>query len=125
VPLQHLDFIDLPPHVKDGGCDHAAVHEASGRSYVAHTANDALDIIEIEARKYIGSVPELTAVADGLVSKSSNLGFTSNRGENTVGIFAPADLLAFPALAPQPFQAQARVVDGWDTHLPRCSERST
>jgi DNA-binding beta-propeller fold protein YncE len=90
--LRHLGFIDLPPHAKDGGFDHAAVHEPSGLIYVAHTANDAIDVIDVEARKYIGSVPGLPAVAGALVSESSNLVFTSNRGENTVGIFAPADL---------------------------------
>src|SRR5438552_646444 len=90
VPLQHLGFIDLPPHVGDGGFDHAAVHEASGRIYVAHTANDAIDVIDVESRKYVGSVPGLPAVAGALVS--GNLVFTSNRGENTVGLFAHDDL---------------------------------
>src|SRR5947207_3287975 len=92
VPLQHLGFVDLPLHVNDAAFDHAAVHEASGRIYVAHTANDAIDVIDIESRKYVGSVPGLAAVAGALVSESSNLVFTSNRGENTVGIFTPADV---------------------------------
>src|SRR5438093_4376240 len=92
MPLQHLGFVDLPAHVGDGAFDHAAVHEASGRIYVAHTANDAIDVIDIETRKHVGSVPGLAAVAGALVSESSNLVFTSNRGENTVGIFAPADV---------------------------------
>jgi len=92
VSLQHRGFVNLPPHVKDGGFDHAAVHEASGRVYVAHTANDAIDVIDIEAHKHIGSVPGLTAVAGALVSESSNLVFSSNRGENTIGIFEPADV---------------------------------
>jgi DNA-binding beta-propeller fold protein YncE len=91
MSLQRVGVVDLPPHVKDGGFDHAAVHESSGRIYVAHTANDAIDVIDIETQKYVGSVPGLTAVAGTLVSESSNLVFTSNRGENTVGIFAPAD----------------------------------
>src|SRR5436190_1039947 len=88
--LAHLGFIDLPPHVGAGGFDHAAVHDASGRIYVAHTANDAIDVIDVESRKYVGSVPGLAAVAGALVS--ANLVFTSNRGENTVGIFAHDDL---------------------------------
>ena len=92
MPLQHLGCIDLPPHAKDGAFDHAAVHEASGRIYVAHTANDAIDVVDIEVLKYVGSVPGLAAVAGALVAESSNLVFTSNRGENTVGIFAPADM---------------------------------
>ena len=91
MALGRIGFVELPPHVNDGGFDHAAVHDASGLVYVAHTANDAIDVIDIEAQQHVGSVPGLTAVAGALVSESSNLVFTSNRGENTVGIFTPAD----------------------------------
>ena len=86
MALQHVGFIDLPPHVKDGGFDHAAVHEPTGRIYVAHTANDAVDVIDIESRKLVGSVGGLPAVAGALIAQP-DLVFTSNRGENTVGIF--------------------------------------
>jgi DNA-binding beta-propeller fold protein YncE len=91
VPLRHLGFVDLPAHVKTGGFDHAAVLERTGHVYVAHTANDAIDIIDIEARKYVGSVGGLPAVAGALVSASPEAIFTSNRGENTVGMFGPDD----------------------------------
>src|SRR5215510_10933262 len=91
VSLQPLGFVDLPAHTGTGGFDHAAVHEPTGRIYVAHTANDAVDVIDIEARKYIASVPDLPAVAGALVAESPDLVFTSNRGENSVGIFAPTD----------------------------------
>lgn len=91
MPLELQGFVDLPAHVGRGGFDHAAVHGATGRVYVAHTANDALDVIDLRARKYVGSIPGLTAVAGALVAESPDLVFTSNRGENTVGIFTPAD----------------------------------
>lgn len=90
MPLQHLGFVDLPAHAGDGGFDHAAVHEPTGRVYVAHTANDAVDVIDIESRKLIGSIEGLTAVAGVLVAEP-DLVFTSNRGENTVGIFRAGD----------------------------------
>ena len=45
MALGHLGFIDLPAHATAGGFDHAAVHEPTGRIYVAHTANDAVDVI--------------------------------------------------------------------------------
>jgi len=90
VPLQHLGFVDLPAHAKDGGFDHAAVHLPTGRVYVAHTANDAVDVIDIEARKHVASIPGLSAVAGALVAEP-DLVFTSNRGENTVGIFHAVD----------------------------------
>jgi DNA-binding beta-propeller fold protein YncE len=87
MPLQRRGFVELPPHTKAGGFDHAAVHEPTGRVFVAHTANDAVDVIDIAARKYVGSIPGLPAVAGALVAAESDLVFTSNRGENTVGIF--------------------------------------
>ena len=91
MTLGHLGFVELPAHVGSGGFDHAAVHEPTGRIYVAHTANDAVDVIDIASRKHVGSVGKLTAVAGALVGSAPDLVFTSNRGENTVGIFSPDD----------------------------------
>jgi DNA-binding beta-propeller fold protein YncE len=85
MPLQHLGFIDLPPHAGAGGFDHAAVHEPTGRVYVAHTANDAVDVIDVEAQRWVGSIGGLKAVAGALVV-DPGLVITSNRGENSVGI---------------------------------------
>jgi DNA-binding beta-propeller fold protein YncE len=92
MPLRHRGFVDLPAHAKPGGFDHAAVHEPTGRIYVAHTANDAVDIIDIEARKYLGSVGNLAGVAGALVAPEPDLLLTSNRGENTVGILRLDDV---------------------------------
>jgi len=88
--MQHLGFVDLPAHAKDGGFDHAAVHERTGRVYVAHTANDAVDVIDIESRTFVGSIDGMAAVAGALIAEP-DLVFTSNRGENTVGIFRAED----------------------------------
>ena len=90
MALRHLGFVDLPPHAKAGGFDHAAVHQPTGRVYVAHTANDAIDVIDIATQRYVGSIPGLAAVAGALVAEP-DLVFTSNRGENTVGIFTTAE----------------------------------
>ncbi|HYD07307.1 MAG TPA: YncE family protein [Reyranella sp.] len=89
MPLQLMGHVDLPAHTGSGGFDHAAVHAASGHVYVAHTANDAVDVFDPVARRHLFSVPGLTAVAGALVSDDSQLVFTSNRGENTIGVFAP------------------------------------
>jgi DNA-binding beta-propeller fold protein YncE len=98
--LQFLSSIDLPGHIAPGGFDHAALHRASRRLYVAHTTNDALDVIDCATDKYLRSIHGLTGVAGALVSDERNLIFTSNRGENTVGFFAPEDetnLVKIPA----------------------------
>jgi DNA-binding beta-propeller fold protein YncE len=88
-PLTLVGHVPLPAHTGSGGFDHAAVHAASGHVYVAHTANNAIDVLDPVARKHLFSVPDLKAVAGALVSDESQLVFTSNRGENTIGVFAP------------------------------------
>ena len=99
MPLRHRGFVDLPAHAKPGGFDHAAVHEPTGRIYVAHTANDAVDIIDIEARKYLGSIWNLTGVAGTLVAPEPDLLLTSNRGENTVAIIGFDDVKSVDKVA--------------------------
>jgi DNA-binding beta-propeller fold protein YncE len=89
MALRLLGYIDLPEHRGAGGFDHADVHSPSDRLYVAHTSNDAVDVIDIARDQYIESVPGLTAVAGALVSEARGLVFTSNRGENTVSVFSP------------------------------------
>jgi DNA-binding beta-propeller fold protein YncE len=91
MALQHIGYVDLPAHITSGGFDHAAVQRATSRLYVAHTCNDALDVIDCANNRYLRSIPDLTGIAGALVSDERNLVFTSNRGENTVGIFSPDD----------------------------------
>ena len=81
--------IDLPPHKGQGGFDHAMIHHGRSLLYVAHTANSALDVIDIATHKYSHSIEGLTGIAGALVSEKWDLVFTSNRGEATLGIFPP------------------------------------
>jgi DNA-binding beta-propeller fold protein YncE len=89
MPLHLSGHVILPEHRGSGGFDHAAVHAATGHVYVAHTANDAVDVFDPMRQQYLFSIADLTAVAGALVSDESQLVFTSNRGENTIGVFAP------------------------------------
>jgi DNA-binding beta-propeller fold protein YncE len=89
MPLELVGYVELPENQGRGGFDHADVHAATDRLYVAHTSNDALDVIDCVKERYIESVPGLIAVAGALVSEARGLVFTSNRGENTVSMFAP------------------------------------
>src|SRR4051794_14359183 len=88
--LHRIGDVALPPHAGSGGFDHAAVHRRTGLVYVAHTANDALDVIDGATGTFVESIGGLPAVAGALVSDEHELVFTSNRGENTVGLFAAA-----------------------------------
>ena len=85
--LEQIGEVKLPAHDKPGGFDHAAVHGPRGRLYVAHTANNAVDMIDCETHAYLGSISGLEGVAGALVCEDQDLVFTSNRGEDTVGIF--------------------------------------
>src|SRR5512143_43052 len=99
MALKHLGYVDLPAHMRPGGFDHAAVHRRCRRLYVAHTINDAIDVIDCDTDRYLHSISNLTGVASALASEERDLVFTSNRGENTVGIFSPdheADLVKIP-----------------------------
>jgi DNA-binding beta-propeller fold protein YncE len=87
--LQHVGYVVLPEHEGSGGFDHAAVHAASGDVYVAHTANNAVDVFDPASRRLLYSVPHLPGVAGVLVSDEAQLIITSNRAENTIGLFAP------------------------------------
>ena len=87
--LKHTGYINLPEHTTASGFDHAAVHTGLGRLYVAHTANSTLDVLDTETDTYLHSIPGLTGVAGALVSETTGWVFTSNRGENSVGMFIP------------------------------------
>ena len=89
MTLRLLNHIELPAHRSKGGFDHADIHPPTDRLYVAHTSNDSIDVIDCAQDRYIESMPGLTAVAGALVSEACCLVFTSNRGENTVSVFAP------------------------------------
>jgi len=54
--MNHIGDIELPAHTGQGGFDHAAIHRRRGRLYAAHTANDALDVIDTKAGRHVRSI---------------------------------------------------------------------
>lgn len=89
MALRHTGFIELPAHHSfEKGFDHADVSPENGLLYLAHTANDAVDVLDIRRNCYLHSIPKLTGAAGILVCDEQNLLFTSNRGENTVSIIS-------------------------------------
>ncbi len=88
MPPTFTGYIDLPAHRQAGGFDHAAVHARTGHLYVAHTSNDSIDVMDCGTDQFLFSIPNLKGVAGALVSEERDLVFTSNRGEDSVGIFS-------------------------------------
>ena len=71
MALRLLGYIELPAHRSSGGFDHADIYAPTDRLYVAHTGNDAVDVIDIAGDKYIKLMPGFTAVAGALVSEGA------------------------------------------------------
>ena len=46
MTMKHVGDINLPEHCAEGGFDHADIHMPSNRLYVAHTGNNAVDVID-------------------------------------------------------------------------------
>jgi DNA-binding beta-propeller fold protein YncE len=87
VTLKEVARIVLPEHPPDGGFDHAAVDHRASRLYVAHTSNDAVDVVDLATRRFLSSIPRLPGVAGVWVDEDRRLLFSSNRGEDSVSIF--------------------------------------
>lgn len=87
MSLELRGYVELPPHVHEGGFDHAAVHQRSGHLFLAHTANDSVEVIDCRQGRPLRTLPGFRGVAGVLVSEERELVFTSNRGEDTVAIF--------------------------------------
>lgn len=85
--LTEVCRIDLPPHLKAGGFDHAAVHLGSAQLFVAHTANDSVEVIDTEQDAFVKTIEGFPGVAGALVDEESGMVFTSNRAAGTVSSF--------------------------------------
>lgn len=85
--LRLVHHVELPAHAGNGAFDHAAVLAATGHVYVAHTANDAIDVFDRD--RYLDSIPGLNGVAGVLACDDAGIVLASNRGENTLAIIDP------------------------------------
>jgi DNA-binding beta-propeller fold protein YncE len=89
VPLALRGYVALPPHV-GGGFDHGDVHLNTGRVFVAHTANNTLEVIDgarLELDRTVPGCPEgsgvLCAQGDG------GFVFAAARGAGKVLVLDP------------------------------------
>ena len=90
MTLVRVGFIAVPPGAKQG-FDHADVHRATRRMYVAHTGADRVDVLDCEQQTYVRSLSGLPGVAGVLIDEEHDLLFTSDRGAARVSIFRCSD----------------------------------
>jgi DNA-binding beta-propeller fold protein YncE len=93
----------MPPGTRPG-FDHADVHRAGRRIYVAHTGADRVDVLDCERRTFLRSLPHLPGVAGVLVDEEHDLLFTSDRDAARVSVFRCSEerLLGQVEVGPHP-----------------------
>lgn len=81
MSLKPTGFIALPGATPTG-FDHADtyVDRTGSRLYVAHTATNAVDVIDCRSNAFLRSLPDLPGVAGALIDTEHDLLFTSDRG---------------------------------------------
>src|SRR5579863_9953708 len=81
--LNQVGFIRLPPHAA-GGYDHADVHLKSGKVYIAHTANDSLELVDGERLSHIKTISGCPEASGVLCAQEEGLVFAAARGAGKI-----------------------------------------
>ncbi len=76
-------YVDLPPHAQTK-FDHGDVHAPSGRVYIAHTAEDTVEIIDGERLTYLTSVSDCPEGSGVLCARQDGLVFAAARGAGQI-----------------------------------------
>jgi DNA-binding beta-propeller fold protein YncE len=90
MSLTRLGFVPVPRGVKPG-FDHADIHRATRRMYVAHTGADRVDVFDCSTQTFLRALPALPGVAGVLIDEEHDLLFTSDRAAARVSIFRCSD----------------------------------
>ena len=105
MTLRAVGSIALPGGAGKG-FDHADTFLDGGgsRLYVAHTAMDAVDVIDCASNTYLRSIGDLPGVAGVLIDSEHDLLATSDRGAARVSLYRCSDehLLARVGVGPRP-----------------------
>ncbi len=89
MSLRPIGTVALPPHRGAGGFDHASVH--AERLYVAHTINDAVEVIDLERRVHESTFDGFPGVAGVAIDDARRLMVASCKRAGHVGLAALED----------------------------------
>ena len=84
MALRAIGTVTLPPHRGSGGYDHASVH--ADRLYVAHTINDAVEVIDLGRRSHEATLPGFPGVAGVAIRGERGLLVATCKREGHVGL---------------------------------------
>jgi DNA-binding beta-propeller fold protein YncE len=86
MALRSVGTAVLPPHRGPGGFDHASVYRGADRLYVAHTANDSVEVIDLGSRIHEATLDGFPGVAGAAVCEQRGLLAATCRSEGTVAL---------------------------------------
>jgi len=89
VALNLLANFQLPAHTGPGGFDHGDVDQASGRVFVAHTANGTLEVIDGERLRHLATIPDCPEGSGVICPPSADLVVAAARGIGEVHFIDP------------------------------------
>src|SRR3954468_7420475 len=81
--LKQIGFVELPAH-EAGGFDHGDVDRASGRVFVAHTANGTVEVFDGPAMRHVATIPGCLEASGVLCAQDDGLVFAAARGDGRV-----------------------------------------
>lgn len=83
MALKFRNYIDLPSH-NSGGFDHADIHLSSGKVFLAHTANGAVEIIDGLKNNHLTTIRGCPEASGILCAQDENTVFAASRGVGKV-----------------------------------------
>ena len=92
MALAPIGFVRLPPH-RESSFDHGDVRISSGRIYVAHTAADAVEVIDGESLAHAATIPGCPEASGVLCAQDSGLVFAAARAAGKVLVIEADGLL--------------------------------
>lgn len=101
MALALVGFVGLPPH-RESGFDHGDVHVASGRIFVAHTAQGSVEVIDGEALVHVDTIPGCPEASGVLCAQDEGLVFAGARAGNRVLVIDAASLAVVAVIGTGP-----------------------
>src|ERR1700756_3797741 len=102
MSLQIRQTIDVPPR-QAGSFDHADIHPATGRVFVAHTAFGQVEILDGEEGRHERTVPGCPEASGVLYAPEVDWMFAAARGTGAILVLMPSgDLLLTLAVGARP-----------------------
>ena len=86
APLTFKQDIQLPRDTRAAAIDLLTLDPRTHHLYAPHESNNAVDVIDVQARRYIGSINGLPGVKGVALSSDPNVVFTSNGGDGSVSV---------------------------------------